>query len=1433
MYLVRKCELNFKRTPQNPVDYNYQPQSSAVGDFNNDTWLDIVVASRAASRITVLLGSGRGTFPNSIDYSTGVYSAPCMVAVSDLNKDRRLDIAVANFGTNSVIIFLGLGNGSFINQAVLSTGRSRPIWIHLADFNSDSLPDMVTADHGTQSVTVYFGHGNGSFAYSSAYSTGYDSFPQSVVSGDLNNDQQLDLVVANYGTNNIGVLLGRRNGTFSNQKISYTGAHSHPRAVTAGHFNRDSFLDIAVANHGSSCIIVLLGHGDGTFSDELKYTIGTASPYAIATADFNRDNQLDIVVTNQGTENIGLLLGYGNGTFKLPRMYSTGSSSTTSVSVGDFNNDNRPDITVINNDTQSIGVLLGYFEGYQDPLTYSTGSDYYTYDVALGDLNNDTILDIVATNTNSASLSVFLGLGDGHFAARTTYSTGAGSNPTFVALGDLNNDATLDIVVVNFGTGTVGIFLGYGNGSFSAQTTLSTGSAYQLYSVALGDLNKDRILDIVVVIAAIKSVGVFLGYGNGSFSHQNTFSTGPGSSPTSLALGDLNSDATIDIVVAAYSSGMVGVLLGLGNGSFAEQTTYSTGEGNTVNSLTLGDVNNDNILDIVVAKSSSKSVGIFLGKGNGMFENQRTQSTSLKSDPAYVALADLNNDTVLDFVVTYVYSNYITIAFGHGDGSSGDQMTYSTGPGSYPTSMALADLNNDTFLDIVIANSGSRNNVLVLLQYNRGTLATEVTFASGSGSHLRSAAVADFDQNGILDIIVASSGTKNVGILLGHGNGSFLRETVYSIGSDSHPQSIAIGSFNNDDYLDIVVANSGSNDTVILLGNSHGTFDLQSTPGFQSIFAPVVVAVADFNHDGQAEILVAFNDTDTLIIRETYTPGSLTEAVTYPISKESYLNSVILGNLNSDNILDIVVADSKMDNVQIFLGQRNGSFSHHGTFSTGDGSHPFCAALGDLNNDSILDIVVANKGYGNMGIVFGNGNGSFSPQRTISTGGYSNDSCVALGDLNKDSILDVVVTNSGSANIGIFIGYGNGSFSHERTYSTGLNSNPFCLALSDLNNDSNLDIVVSNSATETIGIFLGHGNGLFDDQSTYPTGPDTYPFCVVVGDLNNDDLLDIVVTHKYKGSVGAFLGYGNGSFGDQMTYLNQKDYYHPNCIALGDMNNDNILDIVAVDGFTQNVVIFFGYGNGSFGKRPTQSIGIAFNVLSVAVGDFNNDHALDVTVVGAYPGNMAVSFGQVNVVLKERTVLKTGNRSRPQSFAMGDFNHDARMDFCVANAGTDSIGIFLGYGNLSFADQVTYFTGTHSYPYFLDVADLNKDQILDIVVANRGTNDVGVLFGYGNGSFANQITYRTGSNSAPYHIAVADFNNDSSLDIAVANHDSNNLCLLLGHGNGSFADCIFFPLDRNSRPFSILVGDYNGDHRQDLAVANEGSDSLTMLLQTC
>jgi hypothetical protein len=179
-----------------------------VGHFNNDHHLDIAVANTDANNIGILLGHGDGHFTDQFIYTTGNNSGPCSLAVGDLNNDHHLDIVVVNSRVNTIGIFFGDGNGNFSDSKIYSTGiGSDPSSVAIDDLNKDTHLDLVIANWGTNNILVFLGLGNGTFFELKSYSLGYNARPQFIAIGDINNDNALDIAVANFGSDYVEILL--------------------------------------------------------------------------------------------------------------------------------------------------------------------------------------------------------------------------------------------------------------------------------------------------------------------------------------------------------------------------------------------------------------------------------------------------------------------------------------------------------------------------------------------------------------------------------------------------------------------------------------------------------------------------------------------------------------------------------------------------------------------------------------------------------------------------------------------------------------------------------------------------------------------------------------------------------------------------------------------------------------------------------------------------------------------------------------------------------------------------------------------------------------------------------------------------------------------------------------------------------------------------
>jgi hypothetical protein len=412
-----------------------QPRCVAVGDVNNDHQMDIVVANSGTNTIGIFLSKGNGTFADQQIYFTGPESRPYWIALSDFNDDHCLDVAAANYGTNSIGILLGNGNGTFADQKLFSLGSSRPLFVTVGDFDNDNRMDIVVANNGTDSISILLGYGDGSFPNQTTYSTGYDSVPSSITVADFNNDNQVDIAVTNNGIGNLGIFFGHGNGTFVPQITYSTGIDSHPQQITVGDFNQDNQLDIAIADSKNDRVYVFPGFGNGSFAAITTYdTISGSSPYSIAAIDFNNNNQSDIAIANYGANNVLVLLDYSiKPSARQTNYYDGWSSNVFAVAIGDLNNDHIFDI--IYGTETNIFTFIGLGNGtFGKEPTYSTYVGSPVLYICLEHLNKDNQIDVISANTNSDSIGVFFGHGDGTLANITTYPTGIGSNPCWVML---------------------------------------------------------------------------------------------------------------------------------------------------------------------------------------------------------------------------------------------------------------------------------------------------------------------------------------------------------------------------------------------------------------------------------------------------------------------------------------------------------------------------------------------------------------------------------------------------------------------------------------------------------------------------------------------------------------------------------------------------------------------------------------------------------------------------------------------------------------------------------------------------------------------------------------------------------------------------------------------------------------------------------------
>jgi Ca2+-binding RTX toxin-like protein len=503
----------------------------------------------------------------------------------------------------------------------------------------------------------------------------------------------------------------------------------------------------------------------------------------------------------------------------------------------------------------------------------------------------------------------------------------------------------------------------------------------------------------------------------------------------------------------------------------------------------------------------------------------------------------------------------------------------------------------------------------------------------------------------------------------------------------------------------------------------------------------------------------------------------------YPMGARAF--SIALADFNGDSKADVVTAsNSGNNNISVRLGNGNGGFGAKTNYAMEEWSPDI--AVADVNADGKLDVVTASWNSHGVLVRLGNGNGGFGALLTYSM--QLGTTSLALGDLNGDGIVDVVTGGWGEEAIAIRLGNGTTSLFGETTSVAMTGYTGYAgLALADLNDDNQLDVIKTNPDLDSISVLLGNGNGSFGSENTYPMGD--FPRGIVLGDLNHDSVLDVVTSNRDSNNVSVRLGNGDGSFAAKTDYAVQRGPEHQ--IVLADVNGDAELDLIVPNLGSNTVSVLLGNGNGSFQPQITYKVG-GFPG-GVAVSDLNGDGKLDV-VSANYNTN-----GSISVLLNTST------------------------------AASQNLTASLNISNAAIANPAVNIIGTD-----FSTGENGDSAIFNVSLASQPLRDVSI-------TFTSSDTTEGIITNPTFTFTSANWNISQTLTIAGQNDTlddqtiSYQLTGTINTDDVGYYRISINPLTLTNQDDSldgqvVLSGDANGTPKQDILQGNNGNDKLYGLL---
>ena len=1296
------------------------------------------------------------------------------IAVGDMDGDGHLDIVAGNNGVIMVYLNTGVEEAPFAGVVGVSVSDDKDFTksIALGDVNGDGNLDVVAGNHKPDNPAgdrglpnrLYLNNGSENpFANVTGLNiTDDDDETRSIALGDMDGDGDLDVVTGNWNQPNRVYMNNGTEDPFANvtgQNITDDGDNTE--SIALGDMDDDGDLDVVAGNSRINRLYLNNG-AENPFTGH-NITDDPNITHAIAVGDVDGDGNLDVVAGNFGQIN---RLYLNNGT-EDPFANVTGLNitaddhSTRAIALGDMNGDGRLDV-VVGNRNEPNRVYLN--NGTENPFANIDGiniadDDNIARAIALGDMDGDGDLDVSTATVRTNRLYLNNSSENPFINADRLNITNDEDDTLAIAIGDMDGDGDLDVVTAEEGAPNR-LYLNNGTSDPFADVTGSniTDDPHNTQSIALGDVNGDGHLDVVAGNSAEEGAPNRLYLNNGTadpFANVTGINiTDDADNTLSIALGDVNGDKLLDVVAGNSFHDIEGddgiermILeanrLYLNNGTenpFANVTGINiTDDLHNTESIALGDVNGDELLDVVAGNSFQRTIDeggnektetmanrLYLNNGTANpFANVIGRNITDDHDTTLsIALGDVNGDGNLDIVAgNRVHPNRLYLNNGATDHPfakvSGLNITEDD---DRTFSIALDDMDGDGDLDVVAGNRDQPDR----LYLNNGG---ENPFVNVKGfditdeeNRVLSIALEDMDGDGDLDVVAGNGRNQPNRLYLNNGTVNlFANVTGVPMNDDNNDaRSIALGDVDGDGNLDVVTGNWNHPGRLYLNNGTENPF--ANVTGHPIITgdgkdATRSIALGDVDGDGLLDVVTGNEHQPNCLYLNNGTANPFANVTGLNITEDAHATrSIALGDVDGDGDLDVIAGNSSHeDNNGTIIFEANRLYLNNGTADpfanvtginiTDDQDETFSIALGDVDGDGDLDVVTGNSGdRGAVNRLYLN-NGTTDPFANVTGLNITDDDDLTLfivpGDVDGDGDLDIVAGNFEEPNR---LYLNNGS---EDPFAdvTGLNITDdddltLSIALEDVDGDGNIDVVAGNVGDNRV--YFNNGS---DNPFTNGTGATVAPFKdhttgIAVKDVNGDNELE-VITGNRTGPNNVYFLYSNfvkpieGRFHQTHTGTvvsrtiddRHEPVFSATLAALAEIPENTRIDFYLSNNGGRNWVRVH---SGEPFVFPTSGSDLRWKAELHSLSPAVTPVLHSITVVGnSAPADIILS--QSSVAENQEVGEEVG------TFEVIDFDGDAPVYSLVDGAGSDDNAAFTIEGNILKANTVFDFETKSSY----------------------------------------------------------------------------------------------------------------------------------------